>query len=118
MALPKKVLTQLRARDAYCWHCGATDDLVPHHRKNRGMGGVGKKNTEANSVENLMLICAVWNGVIESNASLAASARGWGHKLAQYQELNTPVFDCMTSTWYVLDGDGGKTAIPRELITY
>lgn len=114
MALPAKTLKLLRARDPHCWHCGITDDLVPHHRKNRGMGGAGRKNTEANSVQNLMLICAGWNGVIESDASLAATARNWGHKLSHYQNVNTPVFDCTDNTWYVLDGDGTKSAAPEN----
>ncbi len=39
MAIPKKILKQVQGRDPYCWHCGREDDLVPHHRINRGMGG-------------------------------------------------------------------------------
>jgi len=114
MAVPKKILKQVQERDPHCWHCGITEDLVPHHRKNRGMGGAGRKNTEANSVQNLMMVCAIWNGVIESNASFAASARQWGHKLSHYQDANTPVFDCTNNTWYVLDGEGTKGATPEH----
>ena len=115
MALPKKLLAQLQARDAYCWHCGSTDDLVPHHRKNRGMGGVGRKNTEANSVENLMLICAVWNGVIESNAALAATARGWGHKLSVWESTDKPVFDSQCFRWWVLLENGWKVMMQDDI---
>ena len=104
MALSRKSLTLLRARDSHCWHCGATDDLVPHHRKNRGMGG----SKLLDGLDNLMLVCAFWNGEMESTSADAAAARGWGHKLATWEATNRPVFDIPTSTWYTLLEDGTR----------
>ena len=104
MALSRKSLTLLRARDAHCWHCGATDDLVPHHRKNRGMGG----SKLLDGLDNLMLVCAFWNGEMESTSADAAAARGWGHKLSAWEATNWPVFDIPTSTWYTLLEDGTR----------
>jgi len=45
---------------------------------------------------------------MESDAELAASARGWGHKLPVWERLDMPVFDCTVSRWYFLLPDGGK----------
>ena len=104
MALSRKSLTLLRARDAHCWHCGATDDLVPHYRKNRGMGG----SKLLDGLDNLMLVCAFWNGEMESTSADAAAARGWGHKLSAWEATNRPVFDIPTSTWYTLLEDGTR----------
>ena len=103
MAVPKKVLKLVQARDQHCWHCGVEDDLVPHHRINRGMGGSKLLDTP----DNLMMVCARWNGDMESNAELAATARGWGHKLPVWESLEYPVFDRMGGWWYLLP-DGTK----------
>jgi len=38
-----KEFKKFQLRDKHCPHCGATGEmLVPHHRKNRGMGGSPK----------------------------------------------------------------------------
>jgi 5-methylcytosine-specific restriction endonuclease McrA len=103
MAVPKKVLKLVQARDDACWHCGAEDDLVPHHRINRGMGGSKLLDTP----DNLMMICSRWNGDMESDAELAATARGWGHKLPAWESLEHPVFDRLGGWWYLLP-DGGR----------
>jgi len=104
MALSRKSLTLLRARDSHCWHCGATDDLVPHHRKNRGMGG----SKLLDGLDNLMLVCAFWNGEMESTSADAASARGWGHKIPAWGDTREPVFDCTVFRWYTLLKNGTK----------
>ena len=104
MAVPKKVLKLVQARDSHCWHCGVEEDLVPHHRINRGMGGSKLLDTP----DNLMMVCARWNGDMESNAELAATARGWGHKLPVWESLEHPVFDRTDFRWYFLLPDGGK----------
>ena len=103
MAIPKKILKLVQERDSHCWHCGIEEDLVLHHRINRGMGGSKLLDTP----DNLMMVCSRWNGDMESNAELAASARGWGHKLPVWEKLEHPVFDRMGGWWYLLP-DGGK----------
>ena len=104
MAVAKKVLKLVQARDQHCWHCGLEEDLVPHHRINRGMGGSKLLDTP----DNLMMVCARWNGDMESNAELAATARGWAHKLPVWEKLEHPVFDRMSFQWYFLLPDGSK----------
>lgn len=104
MAIPKKILKLVQERDSHCWHCGREDDLVPHHRINRGMGG----SKLLDIPENLLMVCAEWNGAMESNAKAANGARGWGHKLSGWESLELPVFDISAFRWYFLKPDGSK----------
>jgi hypothetical protein len=104
MAIPKKILKLVQARDEACWHCGQTEDLVPHHRINRGMGGSKLLDTP----DNLMMVCAQWNGLMESNPVDAMSARGWGHKVPVWGKLEQPVFDRPSFSWWFLLPDGGR----------
>jgi len=110
MAIPKKVLKLVQARDSHCWHCGVEEDLVPHHRKNRGMGGSKLLDT----ADNLMLVCGVYNGSMESDASVGAAARGWGHKVPAWGQLDHPVFDCTGFSWWILLADGTKVKVERD----
>tara|TARA_R110000868_G_scaffold19074_2_gene82557 strand:- start:5845 stop:6186 length:342 start_codon:yes stop_codon:yes gene_type:complete len=107
MAIPKKVLKQVQERDQYCWHCGREDDLVPHHRINRGMGG----SKLLDIPENLMMVCGQYNGDMEGNATVGAKARGWGHKLSVWQSPEHPVFDCVAFRWWVLLPNGWKITV-------
>ena len=107
MAVKPAVMKKLRARDEYCWHCGEINDLVPHHRRNKGMGGSKLLDTP----DNLMLVCALYNGAMESDAVTAVDARAWGRKLAQWDSTENPVFDSVAYKWYVLDSDGGKREV-------
>ncbi len=109
-----KVMKQLRERDKHCAHCGTTETLVPHHRRNRQMGG----SKLLDRLDNLMLICASWNGLIESDAASANQAREYGHKLSSWDDFSNPVFDIADGLWYKLDDKGGKgvTEPPNYLI--
>ena len=105
--MPKKILKQVQGRDPYCWHCGREDDLVPHHRINRGMGGSKLLDT----VDNLMMVCALWNGRMESDAGQAVTARELGHKLSAWQSTRLPVFDSVSCEWFELQDDGSKVVV-------
>jgi hypothetical protein len=107
-------LQKLRARDAWCWHCATESDLVPHHRANRGIGG----SKVLDSLQNVILVCAEYNGAMESDANVAAQARDLGHKLSKFMSPTAPVFDEFSRKWYVLDEKGGKfeTEPPTYLI--
>ena len=105
MALPKKTLALLRARDPHCYHCGIDGEtLVVQHRINRGMGS----SKLLDGLDNLMLICSFWNSEMESTSADAAAARGWGHKLSRWQSTNIPVFDLVEHRWWTLKADGTR----------
>lgn len=110
MAIPKKILKIVQDRDQHCWHCGVEEDLVPHHRINRGMGGSKLLDTP----DNLMMICALWNGLVESDADSARVARGWGHKLAVWEDTAKPVFDRGSFRWWILSADGTRVEFGNE----
>jgi hypothetical protein len=59
------------------------------------------------TLDNLMLICAGYNGEMESNPRVAAQARVWNHKLPLWEKENLPVFDRAGGWWY-LQPDGSK----------
>jgi len=112
MAMKPAVLRQLRARDLRCMHCGSDVDLVPHHRKNRGAGG---SKSRENDITNVMLICAMYNGLMEADARVAQQARDWGHKLRSWQDTWNPVYDFGDGRWYRLEQDGTKTETTDEV---
>lgn len=114
MAISKPMMDRLRKRDKACWDCGEINDLVPHHRKNRKMGG----SKMLDRFDNLLLVCAEYNGAMESQPDLANQARDFGHKLASWDDFSTPVFDRPMRLWYLLDEKGGKTEVdpPQFLI--
>jgi len=96
-------------RDQVCCHCGTTETLVPNHRRNRGMGG----SKERDIPSNIVVICAEFNGLIESNATLAKLAKDYGWKLTAGQD-STKVPVLMGNDWYLLDDDYGKTRLSES----
>lgn len=108
MAVSKRVMRILRERDEYCWHCGQTEDLVPHHRKNKAMGG---SKVLENDIQNIILVCARYNGDMESMPLVQRDAVGWGRKIPFWEEISMPVFDSVAFRWYLLDSEGGKREI-------
>lgn len=105
-------LRKLFARDSHCWHCGEdrAEYLVPHHRKGRGMGGRRSLDT----LQNVILICAYWNGEQEANSKAQALAKHYGHKLEQWQDTGVPLYDVPANAWFVLDELGGKHYYQEE----
>lgn len=96
-------------RDGHCLHCGTTETLVPQHRSNRGMGG-SKKQSPAN----IIVLCALYNGLIESDAKAAGMALRFGYKLSRYDNpFDKPVYDAVDNTWYFLNDDFTRS----ELLT-
>ena len=89
-------------RDLYCPHCAETEDLVPHHRKNRGAGGSKLPDRPSN----ILVVCSTYNMLMESDAKVAELARLWGHKLRRGDDpALVPVFERMTSSWWLLDDE-------------
>lgn len=102
--MKKSDLEKLRERDKHCWHCGREGDLVPHHRANRGMGSLKALDV----LQNVILVCSRYNGLMESDAEVAAEARRLGHKISKFATPNQAVFDMAEGVWYLLDISGGK----------
>ena len=107
MTITDRTRRILKMRDAYCWHCGHDDELVIHHRRNRGMGG----SRMLDHYTNLILVCSDWNLDMESVHKQATIAKDWGHKLASWDDFSKPVFDNISGFWYRLEDDGTKSLV-------
>jgi hypothetical protein len=107
-----KQVQTLRVRDQWCWHCGTPENLVPHHRANRGMGG----SKVADNFQNVILVCAEYNGAMESDAGVANQARDLGHKLSKFLASSEPVFDNYAKRWYFLDTKAEQNRLSRQAI--
>ena len=100
-------------RDKRCPHCGTTDDtLVPNHRANRGIGG----HKAGNAPANIVVLCSYANGLIESDADMAATARKYGWKIGRYDDpANVPVYDTVTGRWWLMDNNYGRSETPKKI---
>lgn len=102
---------QIKDRDQVCvWHGEGCDPdmLVPQHRSGRGMGGSRSKNRLSNGVA----LCSLMNGLIESDAALAAEARARGIKLSIHDDPAVfPVVYPDGELWW-LDDEGGRIGQP------
>lgn len=101
-----KAKTYQLVRDTHdhCPHCGTTEGLQIHHRKNRGMGG----SKLLDRFDNLLRVCAWLNLQMESDSDVAAEAREMGWKLGQWDGFDHPYFDKPMMKWYLLTQDGRK----------
>ena len=107
MAITVKLRKLILMRDDHCWHCGVEEDLVPHHRINRGMGGSKLLDT----LDNLMMVCGLYNGAMESDVAVARQARAWNHKLPVWEDTGRPVFDAPGFGWWRLLPDGTRVRV-------
>lgn len=104
MSTPKRVLRAVDERDGRecVWHgesCG-TDTLVPQHRQG-GMGGSKRKHR----LSNVIWLCSLLNGHIESDPALAQEARDRGIKISQHDDPRyVPVTYPHGSAWLTDDG--------------
>ena len=87
-------------RDHVCWHCGASEALIPHHRVNRGMGGSKARHEPSN----ILTMCFLVNGLMESDPIVAQMAREWGWKLESWQKpAEVPVFNAYLGKWFKIN---------------
>lgn len=102
---PKSFQKLLKRDGGRCLHCGETEALAPNHRANRGMGGSKSRDVPSN----LVVLCSVMNGLIESDYSAAVIARRCGWKLNTWDDpKKEPVFDRNSGIWYLLDDEFGR----------
>lgn len=96
-------------RDGSCVHCGETETVAPHHRANRGMGGSRLRDNPAN----IIVMCSIFNGMMESDETSAHLARLYGWKLRPWENpAETPLWHTGSRTWRLLQDDGGFTIVP------
>lgn len=118
MSLPKRTLAAMDERDGRrcVWHYeGACDPetLVPHHRSNRGMGGDRSKNV----LSNLVWLDAETNGLVESDATYAESARKRGIKLSIHATPRNEPILYPDDAWYRLTDDGRRIPAGDRAVT-
>jgi hypothetical protein len=104
-----KQFQRFRDRDVRCWHCGSDgDDLIPHHRANRGHGGFKAGDRPSNC----LVFCSISNGLLESDPVLAETARRFGWKLSRYDDpCKVPVWDVWSGSWFLLDDVFGRVPV-------
>lgn len=99
-------------RDGGCVHCGEQEAVAPHHRANRGHGGSKKLDRPSN----IIVLCSVMNGLIESDPKLADMARQYGWKISRYQEpSDVAVFYPAANAWFRLRDDFGVEQVEQDL---
>lgn len=108
----------ISARDLGCVVHGAggecVGDLIHHHRKGRGHGGVKSRNRVANG----LLVCSRWNDLVEAMPDLAAQARKNGWKLRTDFEIDTlAVWIPKLGQFVHLDDDGHYLDLHHNIIT-
>jgi hypothetical protein len=109
-SMTKKQFQKYLERDLGCWHCGTQgDDLIPHHRQNRGMGGSSVRDVPSN----IIALCAEANLLLESNAAFAELGRKFGWKLRNHETpTEVPIFG--HGGWWLLNDDFTKDLLESE----
>ncbi len=106
--MTKKEFERYVARDKHCYHCGTTEALAPNHRANRGHGGSKKSEVASNVV----ILCSLFNGLIESDAKAAGMAKRFGWKISRYDNpLEMPVYDAVLGQWFLFDNNYQKSPL-------
>jgi len=82
----------------------------PHHRFERGMGGVGSKGPDwINNASNILAACRHHNDWVSNQQPHEAWVMGWRLKPGELPQ-ETPVQ--LAGGTFLLDDDGGKTEVP------
>ena len=105
-----KTFRKFLDRDGGCVHCGETEAVSPHHRKNRGMGG----SKILDRPSNVIVLCSWLNSALESDPKWAAIAREFGWKLTAGQDPElVPVVLRDGESMALLDNEHGRVIVSR-----
>jgi hypothetical protein len=75
------------------------------------MGGSKKRNHPAN----IVVLCSLVNGLIESNAIWRRKALMNGWKLGSWEDARfVPVFDVLSGRWWRLDDEFGRVEVSED----
>lgn len=107
---PALTRTKITRRDyqgqAYCLHCGTTEDLTIQHRYRKGAGGSNAAERPSNGV----MLCWTLNTQMEQNATVAALALEYGWKLTGADDpTEAAVYDAVTGLWWLLSDQWTRT---------
>jgi hypothetical protein len=108
MGMTRKEFEKYLERDGgRCPHCGTTEGLVPQHRAGRGMGGSKVLDRPAN----IIVLCSLMNGLIESDAATRSWAHLQGWHLSRYEDPETSParYNTEGGRFFILGNDYTRT---------
>jgi len=95
-------------------HCGETEAISPNHRANRGMGGSKERDVPSN----IVLLCSILNGQIETDSRWAQLATKYGWKVSKFANWREePVFDMLTGQWFLLRDDWSREEVKGKNVS-
>ena len=76
------------------------------------MGGSKARHTPSN----IIVLCAIYNGLIESDARYADDARRYGYKLLSHESSTyQPIYDACVDRWFRIDDEFGREWVDWEV---
>ena len=79
------------------------------------MGGSKSRDVPSN----IVVLCSLYNGLIESQVESAKQAKSYGWKLETWQEpKNEPVYDTLKGEWFLLDDNFGRKVVQQGRTTH
>lgn len=67
---------------------------------------------------NIVVLCSIVNGLLESDPAIARRSRDAGWKLGRHEDpLTVPVYYPNLQTWFMLDDQWDARSIDREPLT-
>lgn len=111
MNVPAKTVKVFRERDSQrCAACGVSNALSTQHRINKGSGGDPKGYR--NILSNLLTLCVLCNGALESDERFRASGISNGWKAMSWDDpLRVAVYYMWAREWRLLDDQGGYRVV-------
>lgn len=118
-AAPKSVIDLIKDRSVACeigLIClGRAEGVQSAHRRGKGSGGVGKKNTTSNTASGLLRACADCHDLVDRRDIPGAQRLGLKLKHTPTHPYEMPVAHWELG-WVLLDDEGGWSPAPEAAI--